>query len=409
MNATKSVAVVRRSLGLACALVLIAATAEAAPQTRHQPSSTSSHSSNHTATQSSSSSATSSHGTPSPRIAVPRVPQAAPQSRHQPRSYDGDHDHGRYYGRGHYGGYGGYGGYWDPWYSDWGFYWGGPYSRFGIGWGPSYWGFWGPYYGEPYGYYQAPYNRYQAPYDGYRAPYDGRGSGRSGALDTDVWPEEAQIFVDGRYVGIADNFDGYPDFLWLPVGTYDVVIYHPGYQTIARQYTIRPGVVTDVEDEMQRGEAVRPENLPATSHDRRDFRLQRDQERQERADEMQRQRQNGDDWRARRPGDEVVVRPQDEDRGVEPPDQDEAHEQAAPGDTYAQLHLQVEPADASIYLDGRFLGAGDELAGRRGAAIVEPGKHTLQAVRPGYETQEIEFTARAGEDVNLTVKLDERD
>ena len=39
-----------------------------------------------------------------------------------------------------------------------------------------------------------------------------------------------QIYVDGNLVGTADDFDGFPDFLWLEKGTYDVVIFAPGFQ-----------------------------------------------------------------------------------------------------------------------------------------------------------------------------------
>ncbi|MCP4661949.1 MAG: hypothetical protein GY856_41630, partial [bacterium] len=46
-----------------------------------------------------------------------------------------------------------------------------------------------------------------------------------GALDLDIDPEEAQIYLDGELIGTADNFDGFPEFLWLEEGTYDLVFY----------------------------------------------------------------------------------------------------------------------------------------------------------------------------------------
>ena len=70
---------------------------------------------------------------------------------------------------------------------------------------------------------------------------------------------------DGQPIGIADNFDGWPRYLWLDQGTYDLVFYHEGFQTIARQYSIYPGVIIDVEDRMVPGEAVPPEDLIAKS------------------------------------------------------------------------------------------------------------------------------------------------
>ena len=65
------------------------------------------------------------------------------------------------------------------------------------------------------------------------------------------------------------------------------------------------------------------------------------------------------------------------------------------------------PADASIYLDGRFLGTGEELARLHSSLLVDAGSHRLQVVRPGYESVEKEFVAVAGEVVELKLKLDE--
>ena len=60
--------------------------------------------------------------------------------------------------------------------------------------------------------------------------------------------DEAEIWVDGKMIGIADDFDGFPNLLWLEKGTYDVVIYLQGYATLSRQYTVYPGLIIDVED-----------------------------------------------------------------------------------------------------------------------------------------------------------------
>ena len=53
-------------------------------------------------------------------------------------------------------------------------------------------------------------------YDGYYGGGYGHGYGddaqveRWAAVNTDVSPEEARVFLDGRYIGTADDFDGYP-------------------------------------------------------------------------------------------------------------------------------------------------------------------------------------------------------
>jgi hypothetical protein len=296
-----------------------------------------------------------------PRVAVPRDDAGGDHpDRTRGRRRPGDHD-------------GGdrtivIGGWWgDPWY----------------GYGP-YWGVWsswwwpyGPYRGYGYRYYD---DRYDRDYDeGY------------GALDLDVWPEEVEVYVDGERVGIADDFDGCPSFLWLPHGTYDVVFYHPGFRTLARQYSIYRGVIVDVEDRMERGEAVRPEDLPATSTINRDARMRRNEERAEAA-------RAREEWRERRDraADVTVEQVEDEDMA-----------EAGAAERVARLHLRVTPADASVYLDGNFLGTGREMEQLSAGLVLTPGSHRLQVVRPGYESEDVSFDSDPGEALELRVDLEE--
>ena len=43
-----------------------------------------------------------------------------------------------------------------------------------------------------------------------------------GAIDCDVLPEEAGVYVNGEYLGIADQFDGWPRYLYIQAGKYDI-------------------------------------------------------------------------------------------------------------------------------------------------------------------------------------------
>jgi hypothetical protein len=92
------------------------------------------------------------------------------------------------------------------------------------------------------------------------------GSGRRahddmGALDLDITPGRAQVFLDGQRIGEVDDFDGWPKYLWLPEGTYDLVFYLDGYQTLGRQVTVQPGLVIDMDDRLQPGRAILPEDF----------------------------------------------------------------------------------------------------------------------------------------------------
>jgi len=298
----------------------------------------------------------------------------------QPHDFRGGH---------HHGGGGGViiGGPW--WYSPW--YWDGyGYGAWGDGWG---WGWgWGPY-----GWW-GPGPGYTAPYDGYgyNDGYGDRGRGY-GALDLDVSPEDAEVYVDGHYVGICDDYDGWPQYLWLPEGPHDIVIFMEGYQTISREYDIAPGRVIEVDDHMQHGQAVRPENLPNAPHARRDERMERNREREEAA------RRRDGSWRDRgsdsRDDEDMTPRERREQRNAE---RDSA---AAAGNGQGHVHLRITPGDASVYLDGTFIGTATQVANATGM-VVAPGKHRVEVVRPGYQSEHADFDAAPGETVEVKVDLD---
>ena len=267
-----------------------------------------------------------------------------------PQAAEAGHRHGGYCGHG----YGGWG------YSGWG--WG------GWGWGGYYgWGGWGGY---PVVY-----------------PMPDRSHG---ALDLDVTPERAQVYVNGELAGEADNFDGFPDFLWLENGTYDIVLYHVGFQTIARQVTIYGGQVIDVNDRMTPGQETMPEELISKSTVNRDERMRRDRETE--AEVEAQERAYGEDsgsygedereWRNRDNREEIDAR-------------------GEPG----RALLTVHPGDASIYLDGRFLGTGTEISRLRSGLIVDPGEHEIEVVRPGHQSTNRSFSVQPGQEVELSVEL----
>lgn len=258
------------------------------------------------------------------------------------------------------------------------------------------WGWWGWYPYGPYG----PYGYY--PWGSGVYWYGEQLRPTMGALDLDVRPEEAQVYLDGHLIGIADNFDGWPRHLWLEQGTYDLVLYLEGYETIARQYTIYPGLVIDVEDRMARGEAVLPEDRLAEAAERRQEllreRLEQDEEYGEVGEAPEpggapTDRDEPTDWRDR-------VRSEREEVTTEEGAFDARSEPA-------RLRLSVVPPDAAVYLDGRFLGTGRELGDVHAGLIVDPGEHELEVARPGYASKTTTFDAEPGEEVELTVELEE--
>mgnify|MGYP001397613324 CR=1 FL=1 len=111
-----------------------------------------------------------------------------------------------------------YGGGWyypsHPWYGSW-YPWG--LGSWGLGFymrDPYYYGYYG--WGRPYG-----------GYYGYVGRYDD-----TGALRVQVKPRDAQVFVDGYYVGVVDEFDGAFQRLRLDTGPHRIEIRKEGFETL---------------------------------------------------------------------------------------------------------------------------------------------------------------------------------
>ncbi|HEX5760044.1 MAG TPA: PEGA domain-containing protein, partial [Thermoanaerobaculia bacterium] len=270
---------------------------------------------------------------------------------------------GRYYPR-----------YYDGWYGS-GWY-GGFWSSMLFGYSGYPWAYHAPYYGSRYGY---------------------RDAGDDwGALDLDVSPAKTEVYLDGQYLGRVDSFDGFPQYLWLEEGTYDLVLFREGYQTIARQITVLPGVVISVDHNLEPGESVRPESLAAKTHERRDRRLRYDREARERVGEMEEERRDAADA-------------EDDEEAADVRDRAGADDDRRPrerGGEVGRVRLEVEPDDASVYLDGRFLGTGGEVARLHSGLILDRGAHRVSVVRPGYRPRELEFEVREGEELELEVRLE---
>ncbi len=71
-----------------------------------------------------------------------------------------------------------------------------------------------------HGYYSQYSPRFYGP-DG--SVYHGVGAVQNlGALDLNVKPKNTQVYLNGNYIGVTGKFDGFPNFLWLREGTYEL-------------------------------------------------------------------------------------------------------------------------------------------------------------------------------------------
>ena len=118
-----------------------------------------------------------------------------------------------------------------------------PSYYWGLGWGGGLWGY-------PYGYYG-----YRSPYYGhygYGRPYGSYPSPEWAAIDTDVSPESAHVYLDGTYVGTADDFDGHPDYLYLKRGRYRLEFRLPGYEEKKIEVQARPGQKLTIDEGLRK-------------------------------------------------------------------------------------------------------------------------------------------------------------
>ncbi len=95
----------------------------------------------------------------------------------------------------------------------------------------------------PYGYYPWGYGYYN-PY-GYPLPPPAFVSAQPGVAYGGVRiegaPKDAQVFADGYYVGIVDDFDGVFQHLNLVAGPHRIEIRDPNYPAIAFDVRVEPG------------------------------------------------------------------------------------------------------------------------------------------------------------------------
>ena len=112
-------------------------------------------------------------------------------------------------------------------------------------------------YRFPYGVY--PYSNYPYPPYGYPVPVPPPGcvtaegaTGGSGAVRLDIPQKEAAVYVDGFYVGAAEDFDGATEPLALTPGPHHVELRATGYQTLTFDVNIEAGKTITYRVPMQR-------------------------------------------------------------------------------------------------------------------------------------------------------------
>ena len=221
--------------------------------------------------------------------------------------------------------------------------------------------FYYPYYAYPWypwGWYPAPF--YYGPYY-----YDDTSS-----LQLQVTPRQTEVFVDGHFAGIVDNFDGTFQRLHVEPGEHELTLFLTGHRLVTQHVYVQPRGTFRVKYTMEalgpgEAEPVRPagDTRPPDSI------------RQAPVDAL------GRPAAAARPA------PRDADR---------------PATTSGSVAIRVQPGDADILIDGeRWTGGGDD----RLVVQLTPGSHQIDVRKDGYRDFTTQVEIRAGETTPLNISL----
>ena len=216
------------------------------------------------------------------------------------------------------------------------------------GWGPG-WGFPGMY--PPFG--------------------AGWGGMVGGSARLQITPKQAEVYVDGYLAGSVDDFDGFFQRLDVAPGEHELTIYLEGYETITQKVLFQPGETLDIRQRMTplapgassgpRPTAATPPALPPDTP----------------------------------PGPGPGRGP----RGPRPPFGEAAPESSS----FGTLSIRVQPADATLLVDGEEWSApeGD------GPILIDlpDGAHEIEVRKDGLPAYRRTVQIRAGRTLPVNVSL----
>lgn len=212
----------------------------------------------------------------------------------------------------------------------------------------------GFYYHPYFGFYYGPY---YGPFYPYPGPYAGPVRYSASAIRTRVKPLETEIYLNGYFAGIADDFDGVFQRLYVPAGEHMIELRLAGHRSFSRMIYVAPGDTFELDHRMEPLRAGETNAAPPAP------------------------RSLPGDW-------------------TEPPPSTSGSQPASP---YGVLAIHVEPRDAQTFVDGQAWGA---VQGLPELVIHLPaGSHQLEIRKEGYKTFSTRFELSEGQTTRLNVML----
>jgi hypothetical protein len=237
----------------------------------------------------------------------------------------------------------------------------------------------GAYYADPYWFYDPwfgygsgyPFSPYPHPYPPYR--YD-----PGAAVRLDVTPDNAEVYVDGYYAGIVDDFDSVFQRLRLPPGEHEITLYLDGYRGVTQKVYLTPDHTFRLKYALARlaaGEQAearpQPVNPPPPVP-------------------------------LPQPG--MYPPPR---RGPVGPPGGPIGPLRAEASAYGRLAIRVQPADADVLIDGEPWRSSDSQD--RWFVDVAEGPHTVEIRKSGYRPYVTQVNVRRGESTPINVSLRAQD
>ena len=274
------------------------------------------------------------------------------------------------------------------------------YSPFYFGFGVYYNSFWGwyPYYaGFPY--------PYAYPYPPYYPV--GWASAR-----IEVKPRDAQVYLDGNYVGVVDQFDGIFQRLDVPPGQRDLVIYMPGYHTLSERMMFNPGQSYHFKEALQPlapGEPQDPKPQPDPNAAPQNAPYPNAPQNAPYPNApYPNAPQNAPYPNAPYPNAPQPPPGQGPYRQPPPPPQGEPRMEPYPPASqnrgeFGTLNLRVQPEDAIVTIDGEHWD--NPQGGSRLTVQLAPGTHRIEVKKDGFHTYTGTVEIRPGEPQTLNISL----
>jgi hypothetical protein len=208
------------------------------------------------------------------------------------------------------------------------------------------------------------------------------------SVKLEVKPKQAEVYVDGYYAGVVDDFDGTFQRLRVTPGEHEIELYLEGYRTVHEKVYLQPDNTFKVKRELERlpsGEQAEPRPQPANP------------------------------MPSAGPGNQPPMYPQPPPRGngrrpqgpQGPPPQGPPpmarDPRGADNAAFGSLSIRVQPGDADITVDGEKWRAPE---GQDRVVIELPeGRHTIEIQKSGYRTYVTDVDVRRGETTPLNVSL----